>query len=287
MDNQAPVQTDNTSTQPVTQPPPTETGFTWKSNLSPDYVNSPTMQKFPDTKDGFNNAVKSHLELEKMMGHDRVVIPKDEKDSDGWNKLAKALGVPDKAEQYGLPDVSVPETFKGLSFNKREFAEVAHSLKLTPGQTKTLWETYTSKAMDGYGKALQEHKKQMEQVVNQMRSEWGDSYESNVELGQMVINKFSGDKETEDYVTASLVKDPRGIKFLSKIGSQFAENKVGDFAHKNFSLSPDQAQAEIDQITNDPKHPYNDDKANPDVRKRAIDYVNNLYAVKLKFQGQA
>jgi hypothetical protein len=129
---------------------------------------------------------------------------------------------------------------------------------------------------DVYAKAMETHKENMTKVVNQMRGKWGDAYETNVELGQMVINKFCSEADAQDFVTASLLKDPRGIEFLSKIGSQFAENKIGEFGFKRFSLTPEQAREEHDAILSDPKHPYNDEKAPQAARDRAIDYVNNL-----------
>jgi hypothetical protein len=284
MDNPAPESAGTTATQPETtsfapaQTTPAVQEFQWKSQLAPDFANSPTIKKFSDDKSGFNEAVKSHLSLEQLLGHEKVPLPKGEDDKEGWNRLSKALGVPDKADQYGLPDAEIPPDMAGLSFNKQEFSEIVHSLKLTPGQAKQLWQTYTTKGKEYYAKHLNSVKEQMTQVVNRMRSEWGDAYETKVEMGQMVISKFAPDQDTQDFLTSQLVKDPRGIKFLAKVGEQFAENKIGDFAMKTFSLAPDQAQSEIDKIVGDMKHPYNNDRAPQKERERAIDYVNSLYA---------
>lgn len=280
MDNPVAPAAPAAGTTPVTPatPAPGASEFSWKGNLNPDFANSPTMQKFPDTKEGFNEAVKSHLSLEQMLGHEKVPIPKDDKDVEGWNRLSKALGVPDKADAYGLTDPEIPETMKDLTFNKKQFSEIAHAHKLTPGQAKSLWESYTGITKEMYASHLKAQQEHMLKITNQMRGEWGDAFESKVELGQMVINKFSPDTETNDFITASMLKDPRGIKFLAKLGEQFAENKIGEFGYKNFSLTPDQAQQQIDEILKDPKHPYNDDRANPAERERAIDMVNALYA---------
>src|SRR3990167_1052390 len=290
MHNQS-TQTDTTQTQAPLAPDappisPDSNNFNWKGQLAPDFANSPTMQKFSDDKSGFNEAVKSHLSLEQLLGHDKVPIPKGDDDTEGWNRFSKAMGIPDRAEQYGLPDAEVPESMKGMTFDKAKFAEVAHAHKLTPGQAKSLWETYTNMTKEAYSKALKDHEDHMTQVVNQMRGEWGDAYDTNVELGQLVINKFSSGKEMEDYVTSTLMKHPNGIKFLSKIGNQFAENKMGEFSHKRFSLTPDQAQEEIDTILRDEKHPYNNDRSSPAERERAIDYVNSLYAVKARARSE-
>lgn len=276
-----PEDNQSTQTQDTTQTQQTQTQetFAWKSHLPADFVNSPTIQKFKDDKDGFSNVIKSHLELEKMMGGEKVPIPKGDDDKEGWNRFSKAMGIPDKAEQYGLADAEVPENLKALTFDKGKFAEIVHAHKLTPGQAKGLWGAYTNMVKETYANMIKTRESEMTQVANQLRSDWGDAYDTNVELGQLVINKFSSDKDMEDYVTASILKNPMGAKFLAKIGNQFAENKIGDFGYKKFSLTADQAQTEIDQILRDPKHPYNDDKVATREREKAIDYVNSLYSV--------
>ena len=267
--------TPDTQTQTVTAKPDT---FTWKSNLTPDFANSPTMQKYADTKDGFNDAVKAHLELQKMMGHDKVPIPKS-KDDPARVLFNKALGIPDKPDGYNLADADVPETMKGLTFDKKKFAEIVHQHDLTPAAAKGLWEAYTQMSKQGYADALKSHQDKMTGVINTMRQEWGDAYQSKVELGQMVINKFSGEQEVNDYITSVLSADPRGLKFLAKIGDQFSENKIGDFKYQRHSLTPDEAQRELDGILRDSNHPYNNPKATQHEHDAAINFVNSLHAV--------
>jgi len=284
VDNPSPDETqDNSDQQNITVGDSSaDNTFSWKGNLNSDLQGSPLLKKFEDTPEGLAKAFESHAGLEKLLGHDKIPVPKDENDTEAWAKFSKALGIPDKAEAYGLPDAEIPENLQGISFNKQQFAEIAHAHKLTPSQASSMWKVYTEKTMESYGKAIEEHKKNMVQVVNQLKGKWGDAYEANVDLGQTVINKFSGSPEAEEFLTATLVKDPRGIEFLARIGNQFAENKVGDFSYKRFSLSPDEAQNEIDTILRDPKHPYNNAEAPQAERQRAIDYVNSLYAVKIK-----
>ena len=55
----------------------TDAPATWKANLGTDLRDSPLLQKFEDTPDGLNKAMESHANLEKLLGHDKVPIPKD------------------------------------------------------------------------------------------------------------------------------------------------------------------------------------------------------------------
>ena len=261
--------------------------FSWKTQLATDMANSPTMKKFEDTKDGFNEAIKSHLLLERLLGHEKVPIPKGKDDTVAWELFNKAMGIPAKPEGYGLADVEIPESMKGLSFDKGKFAEIVHQQKLTPDAAKGLWGAYTEMTKQTYAKALKDHQELITNNVNQLRGEWGDAYQSKVELGQMVINKFSDNKETSDYITAVLSKDPNGIRFLAKIGDQFAENKIGDFRYQRYSLTAEEAKAEWDAIRGDMNHPYNNEKAPVGAREAAIKRVNELIGMTKKPQGQA
>ncbi len=225
--------------------------FSWKSSLRTDLKDSPLSQKFEDTPDGLNKALESYSNLEKLLGHEKVPIPKGPEDMEGWSRYRKAFGIPEKPEGYKLEDIKLPESMKDMVIDKTKFAEVAHSLDLTPAQAAKQWKIYNDINAQTYEKFVQGHKTRITQAINTLKQEWGDTYQVNVELGQTVINKFSDDQDTHDYLTAKLSDDPRGIKFLSKVGNQFAENKVGEFQMKRFAMSPEEARVEIETMTRD------------------------------------
>lgn len=259
--------------------------FSWKSQVRSDLRESPLFNKFDDDIDGLNKAMESHANLEKLLGHEKVPIPKGPDDTEGWNRFSKAMGIPDKAEGYGLGDFQLPDVMKGMAIDKNRFSEIAHSLKFTPSQTQNLWKVYNEINVETFNKAIKQHEESMTNTINTLKGEWGDAYETNVELGQTVINKFSDDQDMNDFLTAVLSQDPRGIKFLAKVGNQFAENKMGEFQIKRFSLAPEEAQEEIQKILKDPNHPYNSEKATPKEHRAAVDYVNSLYATINRAKG--
>lgn len=266
----------------------TPPSFSWRNNLKTELRDSPMFRTFDDSAEGLNKAFESHANLNKLLGHEKVPIPKDDNDAEGWARFSKAMGVPDKAEGYGLADPQLPDALKGMGVDKGKFSEIAHGIKLTPSQTKALWKVYNDINVENYNKHLEGLKADLNNTINSLRGEWGDAYNTNVELGQMVINKFTeGNKEANDFITAALTKSAAGIKFLAKIGEQFAENKIGEFQAKKFTFAPEQAQEEIDKIMRDPKHPYNDINAPKAAHDRAVDLVNSLYDSILRAKGQS
>jgi hypothetical protein len=286
-ENLAP-ETDNSSPETVSAAPAEVQTSSWKSGIGADLRNSPLLQKFEDTPEGLGKAFESHANLEKLLWHEKVPIPKDINDVEGWNRFSKAMGIPDKAEGYGLADAKLPDSMKGITIDKNKFAEIMHAHKVHPSAVKGIWQVYQEMNVQAYEAAVKEHQEKIVTAVNQLKGQWGDAYETNVELGQTVINKFSEDQEMNDYLTATLTQDPRGIKFLAKVGDQFAENKIGEFAMKKFSLAPDEAMDEFTRMSRDLEGPYMNTKGKftPKEHQAAMDRANALLAAANRGRGQ-
>jgi hypothetical protein len=271
-DNQDPIDTSTSA----------PSSFTWKGRVGEDLANSPSLGKFLDTEDGLKNLSTSYANLEKLLGHEKVPIPKGPDDVAGLAVFNKAMGVPQTADGYQLPDVTLPGDMSKLAFDKNTFSQTMHEQGLTPRQAEGLWKKYTEMTVGVYQKHLQEYQNTVNATVNALRNEWGDAYGAKVELGEMVVAKFAKDKDEGDYLTSTLAKDPRGIRFLAKIGEQFSENKIGDFKHTNYAMSPEEAENEYNKIMMDQNHPYLNPKATEQDHQAAVMYVNKLIAVMSK-----
>lgn len=281
MDNLEPeVQTTQDPTDTTVVP---DAQGNWKQHLNEDLRNSPVVGKFADTYEGLQKGFESYANLEKLLGHEKVPIPKGDDDVEGWDRFSKAMGIPDSADAYGLADPQIPEEMaKELQFDKKQFAEMAHGLKLTPNQAKGLWDVFTSRAIQETQQEQNALREQMKNTVNTLRGKWGDTFDHNVHLGQMVINKFSGgNKELEAFLTTSLAKDPRGVEFLAKIGTQFAENKIGEFTATRFTQSPEQAMDEARKMEIDMDGAYHNQagKFTEEEHNRAVDLHTRLIAI--------
>ena len=267
------------------------TTWGWKEKLSADLKGSPLLGKFEDTPEGLGKAFSSHANLEQLLGHEKVPLPKDSNDVEGWSRFNKAMGIPEKAEGYGLSEAKLPESMvkQGLTLNKTQFAEVMHKNNVHPSAVKGIWDTYQKLNVEAYNNAMTKHQEALTKTVNSLKSEWGETYQANVELGQTVINKFSADKETNDFITTVLSQDPRGIKFLAKIGDQFAENKIPEFQTKRYASNPDEALEEAHKMQRDLLGPYMNTQGKYTEREHqaAVDKVNNLLTLHLKAKRQA
>lgn len=264
---EAPAQAPVEAPQEAPQAAPAESN--WYDNLSTDLKNNPTVQKYGTMED----QIKGHLELQKSFGMDKVVWPKDESDTERWAEVNKRLGVPETADAYDLEAVDMPE---GLGFNRAQFQEIMKDADIPTSKAQKLWENYTGTLKNSYSDAQNQHQESVNQTKAQLKQEWGEAYQTKLERGQSVIDTFADSQDQMDYLTDKLSGDPLGQKFLAKIGDQFAEHSVGGFQPpKNFTLTPSEAQAEIDRIKTSPDYTSNDER----VRRPLIDRVHSLRAM--------
>ena len=273
--------------QPETDAPvavavaPATPAFSWKAKVGADLSKAPSLGKFEDTPEGLAEVAKSYVNLEKLLGHEKVPLPKGPEDLEGMAQFNKALGVPEVAAGYNLPEPQLPGEMSKMTFDKDSFQEIMHKISATPAQAEGLWKAYTDMSGNIYKSHMAQFEETLNTNINKLRADWGDAYAANIELGDMVISKFADDQAMGDWLTATLSKDPAGMKFLAKIGSQFSENKIGEFQYKRFSMTPDEARAEVTKIKMDPNHAYNSDKAPEEDHQHAVSHVNRLIAISM------
>jgi len=247
---------------------------TFRDDLSGDLRNNPSLEKFGNVED----LAKSYLNLESKLGADKIIVPKDSNDTEAWTALNQKLGVPDSAEGYSFSDIDgVPQ--EALTIDKGAFANVAKKHSLRPDQAEGIWADYNGAIKEALHNINQKDEELVQGVEAELRKEWGNAYDTKVELGERVIEKFANSEEEAKWMQAELGKDPRIARFLANIGSQFSENQIGDFKVKTYTKTPDEALREIQAIeatrgkeNEDPY--YNESHID---HKERVDYVTNLY----------
>lgn len=267
----------------------TATATAWLEGFSnPDLKNNASLKRY----DSPEKLAEAYLNLEKTLGTEKIPWPKDEKDEAGWQRVYDKLGIPKDEKGYEVDDIKMPDALKGMAFDKASFIKIAHEFKLTPAQAKGLWGKYGETILGAHQKALADFTGKVEGARAALMQEWGDKFETNKALAQKVMNMFSGDKDTAEFIASQIGSNPLGMKFFAKIGEHFAEHSVGDFGPSGggFTKSPAEARAEIEKIQSDPYHPYwgNKDKAGQPIpqalHKKAVEQFEAL--MQMSMAGQ-
>lgn len=201
-------------------------------------------------------ALQSHFNTEKLLGHEKagrtVVLPKDENDAEGLAAFRAKMGVPESAEGYELP---VPEG------ESEEFSKMAATWFHEAGVPKPAavafaekWNTFVAemeekeRAMDEKERSEAQAKSELE--LNALKQEWGDAYDQKAEFakrGQRAYGSKAGLDTNDLEALESAIGTTKMLKLFHALGESTAESDFVAGEHKNFSMTPSEAQAKLDE----------------------------------------
>ena len=233
----------------------------WNQMLG-DYAQDPSIQKFRDPKD----LAKSYIELQKLVGKDKVPVPKSEEE---LPQVLSKLGLPEKPDGY--PSFGDEVNIFGSKEDAQGFKELAHESGLLPAQYKKLYEGLKAATQQDNELMVQERKQQATQALSQLQQEYGDNTKQKLTLAQRVFNTFSDDVK-ESIMKSGLDVNPNFVKALASLGEYYKEDT---FVANNYS--PMDAKSELEAVKNNPNHPYFH-KEHPE-HKAAVEKVQALYKV--------
>ena len=184
--------------------------------------------------------------LEKLVGSEKVPLPKGAEDKEGWNRVYDALGRPKSAEEYKLP---VPEGDPGT------FAKAAsgkfHELGISQQQAEGLANWWNETQKGQVTQMQQQSAQKTEAELSAVKNEWGQAYNENLELGRRAAREFGLDGQK-----LSAIENAMGtgemLKFMAKIGRGLTEhNFEGGKSTSSFGMTPEAAQSRINALRQD------------------------------------
>lgn len=245
----------------------------WRTTLPEDLRNLPSIQKF-QTPDAM---AKSYANLERLVGMEKIPMPKDKNDKAAWDTVWSRLGRPESPDKYQfkfeLPDgVTVPEA------NVKAFAEAAHRLGMPQDMYAGVMELYQQMEVSAHQQRLEAQKESDAAAETELRRAYGSAYDgarSNVEA---VIKGFIEPQDQELFLEGAK-KDPRLFRALHNIAKRISSGDVKGI-EKQYSMTPVEAQKEYDKVIADVKGPlYN--SAHPEheaTKQRAFELLQMAQA---------
>ena len=194
-------------------------------------------------------AIKSYRELEKFVGAEKagraVVLPKDENDSEGRDALYKALGRPDKPDEYALAEVFENSLVDGEML--KGVAAGMHKAGLSAAQAKAVASAYQEQMAFQEAAMLAKVKAEADEVLRQ----WGPAKERNLELAKRGA-AVMGLSPVELSQLEMLIGSKHILTKLAKLGEAFGEDKnIKSEGDAGFNLSPVSANAKINDLMAD------------------------------------
>lgn len=221
----------------------------------------PTTREWVQKK-GWDSPVamaSSYREIEKLMGGEKLPIPKDPNDKAAWDVVHRALGKPESPEGYGLDKIEgLDKTFAG------EAAKAFHDLGLSPKQAQALVEFQTNGVKARMEAAENEFQQTRQLDVNGLKKDWGNQFEPKVEMGRRAATQFGLDDAALESLERAM-GTRKASEFLVKVGESFAEAPmVHAQAPAPQAMTPETAKVELARLMKDPvwtKKNYDGDPA--------------------------
>jgi hypothetical protein len=221
------------------------------------------------------NLARSYVNAQRLIGSDKVPLPVNPTEED-LDNIYSRLGRPETAAGYEVPvdgNVITEEI-------ATQYADIAHSLRLTPQQAQGVLDYYKSSVEQSSQGLHEQAEKQAEQTALELQKEWGSAFESKVTAAKDIVEQFGGgDLLQMKLDDGTLIGNhPVFIKAFAAMGdfksTVTSEDTVSDNA-TNKAYTPQMAQQEVDTIMNDKSHAYWNRK-DPIGRQRAVERMQEL-----------
>lgn len=192
-----------------------------------------------------NELANGYRNLEKLLGSEKIPMPKGADDQEGWGRVYDALGRPKSADEYGL---TTPD---GLS---TEFSKAAagkfHELGLSANQAKALTEWYNGEIKNQTSQMQQNSLQNGDADISTLRGEWGKAFDENVELSRRAAREFGIEGKID--ALESALGTGEMMRLLARMGRGLTEHSFeGGRTTQGFGMTPEAARNRITQLQTD------------------------------------
>lgn len=287
VNNQEQTVADNATVETVS----TTTSFL--DNLNEDLRTNESLQDFKDV----NSLAKSYVEQKRMLGNS-IRIPSsdagEEQFNEFYSKLEQVPGVmrtpnldDEAAREQFFNKLGRPETVDGYQLELPEdqqidmdqanaFLNIAHKIGLTKDQVNALT-GFEIERMNQYNEYITQSRVSGEETL---RQEWGNSFDERLAGAKAARNYFAQKypEAIQELTDGTVGNNPALIAMLSELGQVLGEKGITNESASNaYGLTPSEALAQIQDITNNSSHAYH----NPSdlEHKAAVEKMQQLYAI--------
>lgn len=178
----------------------------------------PTLAKYKD----FTSLAKSYGELQSLLGKksSAVNIPTEQSSPEEVAAFRKALGIPEKPEEYQFKPEQLPEGVDWNDEQAKAFAAIAHKHHIPPAAMKELAAlqvaTEAARAQE-MGRQIEAELSQGKQALQQA---WGQNFEKNLNTSARVAKSIGLDPNSPG------LRDPNVVQALFKFSQLVSEDKL-------------------------------------------------------------
>jgi hypothetical protein len=197
----------------------------WQTHLTDTTLHEDQTLK---TFSNLEGLAKSYVHVRRQVPMDKITIPTETSTEEEWNAYYKAGGRPETVADYNLAKPEdMPEELYDIDLAGKA-QELFHKIGLSKKQADALFKFNNDNVLTQVNSQNVTAEAAMNELKEGLYKDWGAAYEQKKHLGNLAIEKGTeGDNSgLKDRVIAKYGNDPDLIRFMSNIGSKFAETGV-------------------------------------------------------------
>jgi len=215
---------------------------------------------------GLPDLVKNLRSAQKMVGRNKVVIPGDDAPDEEWDGVFKALGMPDKPEDYKLDYAeTVPEELRNKD-NILWYQQTAKKYRLLPWQAEGIFKDWNELQSVVHKKTLDDFNVSLETGLSKLKDKLGATFNEKMDACDAIINAGTDNMKRLGFSTEEIEdisnrlqndvrRDPRVASIFISMGEMISEDRMGKIEKQNlFGIKPSEALAQIEEIKLDPAY---------------------------------
>lgn len=240
----------------------------WRDGLPEDLRG----EKCLDQIKNIGGLVKSYVSAQKMLGGNRISVPGENATDEERNAFYKAIGRPDKAEDYKHDGVELPKGVELGDEDLKAFREFAHK----HGMTQEAYQAALQFDVDRVRASVEAEEAaanaEYEETLGKLQAEFGGNMKTVVAQCNKAMVTFG---LQELFTEKGLLNNYTMIKALATIGGKISESKLKGDDSLSTAADP---QARLNEILADRNGAYYD-RENPG-HDEAVQEVSRLLKVK-------
>lgn len=201
-----------------------------------------------------DDAVNAYRGLEEKMGSGRFNVPASAEDTAGWDAVFKALGRPEKAEDYKIGEILGVKDGEALPEFAGKFTELAHKIGLNPNQVKALADFNQAELAAGKELSEAQFAEKAATEITELKggAGWGAKFGENMAIAKGAMQQFGFTKEKLETLEKGM--GTRGmLEHLLDLGKRIGEDGfTGGAGNKLGGYTPEQAAQAKATIIADP-----------------------------------
>jgi hypothetical protein len=156
-----------------------------------------SIAKFSDAEHPVRALGKSYVELQGLLGGDKVTLPKNGAPPEEWARVFDAMGRPEKPEGYDFSKLKPPEDLPWDETIALHMINSLHGAGANQQQIEKVIGDYIAIQHGQYQQFVERGRVAHNETVEMLQKEWGTDYEKNAAIAEMGFRALAGEHADE------------------------------------------------------------------------------------------